>query len=124
MRKIMGLYEVENLDNANFCTIATNPKEYFEKFKKRIINKKHKDVGRDMPGMIFESYAERISSLRQLDTKPKKKLILKRLQVINTNMIMTTVNKVKFAILNDKRYYGSESIVSLPFGHPLLNEVR
>ena len=37
---------------------------------------------------------------------------------------MTTVNKVKFAILNDKRYYGSESIVSLPFGHPLLNEVR
>ena len=39
-------------------------------------------------------------------------------------MIMTSVNKVKFASLNDKRYYGSDGIVSLPFGHPLLNEVR
>ena len=34
---------------------------------------------------------------------------------------MTSINKVKFASLNDKRYYGSDSIVSLPFGHPLLN---
>ena len=39
-------------------------------------------------------------------------------------MIMTSVNKVNFATLNDKRYYGSNGIVSLPFGHPLLNEVR
>ena len=37
---------------------------------------------------------------------------------------MTSVNKVRFASLNDKRYYGSDGIVSLPFGHPLLNEVR
>ena len=37
---------------------------------------------------------------------------------------MTRINKVKFARLNDKRYYGSDSIISLPFGHPLLNEVR
>ena len=36
---------------------------------------------------------------------------------------MTSVNKVKFASLIDKRYYGSNSIVLLPFGHPLLNEV-
>ena len=34
---------------------------------------------------------------------------------------MTSINKVKFASLNDKRYYGSDGIVSLPFGHPLLN---
>ena len=38
-------------------------------------------------------------------------------------MIMTSINKVKLS-LNDKRYYGSEGIVSLPFWHPLLNEVR
>ena len=37
---------------------------------------------------------------------------------------MTSVNKVKFASLNDKRYYGSDGILLLPFGHPLLNEVR
>ena len=37
---------------------------------------------------------------------------------------MTSVNKVKFASLNDKRYYFSDGIVSLPFGHPSLNAVR
>ena len=80
-RKVMGLYEAENLDNANLCTIAINPKEYFEKFKDRKINKKHKGVRRDTPGMTFESYAERISSLRQLDTKPKKKIDTKKITV-------------------------------------------
>ena len=39
-------------------------------------------------------------------------------------MTMTSVNKVQFASLNDKRYYFSDRIVSLPFGHPSLNEVR
>ena len=39
-------------------------------------------------------------------------------------MTMTSVNKVQFASLNDKRYYFSDGIVSLPFGHPSLNEVR
>ena len=31
--KQLGLYEIENIDNVNLCTIAVNPKEYFEKFK-------------------------------------------------------------------------------------------
>ena len=39
-------------------------------------------------------------------------------------MIMTSINKVKFTRLNDKRDYGFDGIVSLPFGHSLLNEVR
>ena len=43
-KKVMGLYEIENIDNQNICTIAVNPKEYFEKFKNRKINKKHKGV--------------------------------------------------------------------------------
>ena len=37
---------------------------------------------------------------------------------------MTSINKVKFVSLNDKRYYGCDCIVSLPFGHTLLNEIR
>ena len=32
-RTEMRPYEVENIDNPNICTIAINPKEYFEKFK-------------------------------------------------------------------------------------------
>ena len=39
-------------------------------------------------------------------------------------MIMTSSNKVKFAQLNDKQYYFSDGIVSLPFGHPSLEEIR
>ena len=38
-------------------------------------------------------------------------------------MTMASINKVKFASINDKRY-GSDGIVSLPFGHHLLSEVR
>ena len=38
-RKVMGLYKVENIDNLNICTIAINPKECFEKFKNKKINK-------------------------------------------------------------------------------------
>ena len=39
-------------------------------------------------------------------------------------MMMTSINKVQFASPNDKRYYFSERIVSLPFGHPSLSELR
>ena len=56
-KKVMRLYKIENIDNQNICTIAINPKEYFEKFKNRKINKKHKGVGRDTEGMSFEAYA-------------------------------------------------------------------
>ena len=37
---------------------------------------------------------------------------------------MTSVNKVQFASLNDKRYYFSDGIVSLPFDHPSLTKLR
>ena len=81
---------------------------------------------RDAPGMYFESYAMRINTLREdVDCKREgKKNSQKKLQVKNTNMTMTSVNKVQFASLNDKRYYFSDGIVSLPFGHPSLNWVR
>ena len=54
IRKVMGLYEIENIDNTNICKIAVNPKEYFEKLKNRSINKKYKGVRRDTVGMNFE----------------------------------------------------------------------
>ena len=117
-KKQMGLFEIENINNPNICTIAVNPKEYFEKFKDRKINKKHKGVRRDTEGMDFERYASRIKDLRlDLDTEvEQEKIVQKRLQVKNTQMIMTSTNKVKFARLNDKRYYFSDGVVSLPFG--------
>ena len=42
----MGLYDIENIDNENICTIAVNLKEYIEKLKNRSINKKLKGVRR------------------------------------------------------------------------------
>ena len=33
LKKQIGLYEIENIDNANILAIAINPKEYFEKYK-------------------------------------------------------------------------------------------
>ena len=39
-------------------------------------------------------------------------------------MELVSVEKKRFASLNDKRFYFMGGIVSLPFGHLLLEEVR
>ena len=75
----MGLYEIENIDNQNICTIAINPKQSFQKFKNRKINKKDKAVRRDIEEMSFEAYANRIMSLRQVDCKDDKKNYAKKI---------------------------------------------
>ena len=72
-RKQTRLYEIENIDNANICVIAVNPKEYFEKLKNRLINKNHKGVRHNIAGMNFESYAERINVLREFDSECAQK---------------------------------------------------
>ena len=43
LKKVMGLYEIENIDNPNISTIAVNPNKYFEKLKNRSINKKRRE---------------------------------------------------------------------------------
>ena len=39
-------------------------------------------------------------------------------------MQMKSVSKVQFGQLNDKRFYFSNGIISLPYGHPYLEELR
>ena len=39
-------------------------------------------------------------------------------------MQMKSVSKVQFEQLNDKRFYFSNGLVSLPYGHPYLEELR
>ena len=41
-KKVLGLYEVEHIDDPCYVTLAVNPKEYFEHFKSDNVNKKHK----------------------------------------------------------------------------------
>ena len=38
-QKVLGLYEVENIDDLCYVTLAVNPKEYFEYFKSKSVNK-------------------------------------------------------------------------------------
>ena len=57
------MYEVESIDNPNIVTLTVNPKEYFEKYKDKCFNKKHKGIKKDTPRMHFEAYANRVISL-------------------------------------------------------------
>ena len=52
------------------------------------------------------------------------KIEQKRFQIINESMQVKSVIKVQFRQLNDKRFYFSNGLISLPFGHPYLEELR
>ena len=125
LKKQVGLYEVENINNKNILMLAINTKEYFEKYKDFLINKKHKGLKKNTPGIDFDAHSERLATLHENYFKSKpKKLEQKRFQIINDSMQMKSVKKTQFAGLNDKRFYFHDGIVSLPFGHLLLNKVR
>ena len=53
LKKQVGMYEVENINNTNTITIAINPKEYFEKYGNFSINKKQKGLKKNIPGWIL-----------------------------------------------------------------------
>ena len=80
IKKQVRLYEIENIDTANVITIAVNPKEYFEKYRDKTVNKKHKGLKKDTPGMNFEAYSQRICSLHEF-FKNQKKIKQKRFQI-------------------------------------------
>ena len=125
-QKMLGLYEVENINDPCMVTLALNPKEYFEYFKSENINKKHKGVKKGSLGMDFENYAERIKPLFDFKSykKPKKgtKSVV-RISVKKREMTIRQIVKSKFLQLNDKRFYFPNSIISLPFGHLTLKEI-
>ena len=80
--------------------------------------------------MDFDSYFIRSSDLTEYSNeflvKPNKveQIEQKRFQVINESMQMKSVSKVQFGQLNDKRFYFSNGIISLPYGHPYLEKLR
>ena len=79
----------------------------------------------NVPGMDFEAYVQRLATLHEYCLESKqKKIEQKRFQIINDSMQMKSVKKNQFAGLKDKRFYFHDGIVSLPFVHFLLNNVR
>ena len=130
LKKQVGLFKIENIDNPNIITIALNPKEYYEKFYDHLHNNKHKGLKKSTGGMDFESYSGRLADLNEFSKeylKKPKKMQQKRFQIINKSMQMKSVSKVQFGRLNDrrfyfynKRFYSYNGIIPLPFGHPSL----
>ena len=125
-----AFFEIENIDKANIITIALNPTEYYERVADTTDNKKHKGLKKSTPDMNFDSYSNRLSDLSEyyceFITKPNpvREIEQKRFQIINESMQMKSVSKVQFGQLNDKRVYFSNGLLSLPYGRPLLTNVR
>ena len=130
LKKGVGYFEVENIDKANIITVALNPKEYYERFVDTTDNKNHKGLHKSTPGMNFDSYSACLSDLTEYYSEflskvdPVKRIEQKRFQIVDESMQMKSVNKVQFGQLNDKRFYFSNGITSLPYGHPSLEKVR
>ena len=127
LKKQVGLFEIENINKANIIMIALNPKEYYEKFEDHSDNKKYKGIKKSTAGMDFDSHSERLSDLNKFSKeyiKKPKKIQQKRFQIINDSMQMKGVSKVQFGKLTDKRFYFSNGIISLPYGHPSLENMR
>ena len=87
-KKVFGLYEAKHLNDQCYVTLAVNPKEYFELFKSKEINKKHKGIKKGSAGMDFENYAERIKPLYDFQSYKKPK-------ADNKNIVRISVKKVK-----------------------------
>ena len=129
LKKQVGLFEVENISLANIITIAINPKEYREEFENRSNNKKHKGIKKGTSGMDFNSYCSKLCDIIDYfetfyKKKNTKKITQKRFQVINDTMRMKSVEKIQFGQLNDKRFYFPNGILSLPYGHFQMEEIR
>ena len=127
LKKQVELFETENINKVNIIMIALNLKEYYEKFEDHSDNKKHKGLKKSTAGMDFDSYLGSLSDLNEFSKeyiKKPKKIQQKRFQIINNSMQMKGVSKVQFGKLNDKRFCFSNGIISLPYGHPFLENMR
>ena len=122
LKKQVGLYEDESINNPNIITVAINPKEYFEQYKSYSINKKAKGIRRNTEGMTLDAYIDRLSP--KDEQLYDKKILQKRFQIKHNAKEMVSVEKNCFTSLNDKRFYFIGGIVSLLFGHLLLEEAR
>ena len=104
--KILGLYEVENIYDPCYVTLAVNPKEYFQYFESENCNKKHKGIKKGAKGMKYENYAERIKPIIDFKTYQKPKTDIKsvaRSSVKKGEMTTYLIKKINFhnSLIND-----------------------
>ena len=86
---------------------------------------KYKRVAkRILQGWILRDIQKDLVHYMNIVLKVNKKIDQKRFQVINDSMRIKSVKKTQFASLNDKPFFFQEGIVSVQFGHFLLNKVH
>ena len=73
--------------------------------------------------MDYKNYSERIILFFDFETYKQPKANVKNVVRISVKKGEMTTYKKKFSQLNDKRFYFPNGIISLPFGHFLLDEV-
>ena len=74
VKKQVGLFEIENINNANIITIAFNPKEYYEKYHDHSNNNnKKKGLRKGTGGMDFDSCSGRLADLNEFCKEYLKK---------------------------------------------------
>lgn len=76
-------------------TVAVNPKEYYESFKCKNVNKKHKGLRKGAPGMDFQGYSKRINSIKENETfgsQPAEKQKACRFTIKSNDMILQDRN--------------------------------
>ena len=64
-----------------------------------------------------------IKEIETFGQLPKEKQKQNSFANKNNQMVLKETEKSKFAQINDKRYYFSDGIVSLPFSHPVLVKI-
>ena len=76
LKKRLGCFSIENIDDPCVFTVSVNPEDYFEDFKSQSVNKKHKGLRQGASGMEFEDYTKEINSIKEIETfgqVPKEK---------------------------------------------------
>ena len=89
--KQVGLYEIKITGNPNIVTIIINPKSYSEKCRGKSFNKKHKGLKKDIPGMHFEVYANRVMLFIDFANQKVRSIQQYRSQINNIKMRMQSI---------------------------------
>ena len=98
-KKLLGLYEVESINDPCLVTLAVNPKEYLELFKSENVNKKHKGIKKGSQGVECEQFAERFKPPCDFKTYKKPKVDAKnvvKISVKKGEMTTHTIRKNNF----------------------------
>ena len=90
--KQVGLYEIKIIGNPNIVTIIINPKSYSEKCRGKSFNEKHKGLKKDIPGMHFEVYANRVMLFIDFANQKVRSIQQYRSQINNIKMRMQSIH--------------------------------